>query len=293
MPVKIRRLRFSDRDDVLEISRHVWEGHDYLPLVFEQWLKDKNSYFYGVEVDGRVVAVGNLHLIDNKRTGWMEGLRVHPDFRGRGYANDLTRFLVQKGEDLGVDRLRYTTGENNAASLKLAYNAGFSRLLDKAVFWCTKPKKAPQVRGYPPIEEAKPKRAYELLKTNPGLVPHGVLIFDWEAVDSTLENFREIGQTHGFFVALKKERLDSMSFGRSRKDLEKTWSFTVYANDPLGFRAHLSFNMERALEIQAYTVMSTYEKLYEGTLSQVRFGCEGHDAGHLVLLERVLGKMDS
>jgi len=287
MPVKIRRLCFSDRNDVLEISRHVWEGHDYLPLVFEQWLKDKNSYFYGVEVDGRIVAIGNLHLIDNKRTGWMEGLRVHPDFRGRGYANDLTRFLVKKGEDLGVDRLRYATGENNAASLKLASNAGFSRLLDKAVFWCTKPKKAPQMRGYPPIEEAKPKRAYDLLKTNPGLVPHGVLIFDWEAVDSTLENFREIGQTHGIFVALKKEKLDSMSFGRSRKDLEKTWSFTVYANDPLGFRAHLSFNMKKALEVQADKATCTYEKLYERTLTQIRFGCEEQDAGHLVLLQRV------
>jgi N-acetylglutamate synthase-like GNAT family acetyltransferase len=293
MLVKIRRLRFSDRDDVLEISRHVWDGHDYVPLVFEQWLKDKNSYFYGVEVDGRVVAVANLHLIENKRTGWMEGLRVHPEFRGKGYANDLTRLLVQKGEDLGVDRLRYTTGENNAASLKLASNAGFSRLLDKAVFWCMKPKKAPAVQRYLPIEQAKPERAYDLLKTNPNLVPHGVLIFDWKAVGSTLENFKEIGQTYGFFVALKKGRLDSMSFGHSRTDLERTWSFTVYTNDRLGFRAHLSFNMKRALEIQADTVMITYEKLYEDTLSQVRFGCEEYDTGHLVLLERLLGKMDS
>jgi GNAT superfamily N-acetyltransferase len=286
--MKIRRLRFSDRDDVLEISRHVWEGHDYVPLVFEQWLKDKNSYFCGVEVDGRVVAFGNLHLIENKRTGWMEGLRVHPDFRGRGYANDLTSFLVRKGEDLGVDRLRYTTGENNAASLKLASKAGFSRLLDKAVFWCMKPKRASQVRGYVPIEETKPKIAYELLKSNPSLVPYGVLIFDWRAVDSTLENLEEIGQTHRFFVALKKGKLDSMSFGRLRMNSEKTWGFTVYASDSVGFRAQVSFNMKKALEVQADTVACTYGKLYEGTLREVRFDCEEQDTGHLVLLEKAL-----
>jgi N-acetylglutamate synthase-like GNAT family acetyltransferase len=291
MPVKIRRLRSSDLDDVLEISRHVWEGHDYVPLVFEQWLKDKSSYFFGVEVDGRVVAVANLHVIENKRTGWMEGLRVHPDFRGRGYASDLTRFLVQKGEDSGVDRLRYTTGENNAASLKLASNAGFSRLLDKAVFWCVKPKRAPPVRGYSPVEEAEPKRAYELLKSKPRLVPHGVLIFDWRAVDSTLENFEEIGRTHGFFVAVKDGRLDSMSFGRLREGLEKTWGLTVYASDPMGFRAHLSFNVKRALEERADTVMCTYDRLYEGTLSQVSFGCEDQDAEHLVLLEKQIRKV--
>jgi ribosomal protein S18 acetylase RimI-like enzyme len=291
MPVKIRRLRFSDRDDVLEISRHVWDGHDYVPSIFEQWLKDKNSYFYGVDVDGRIVAFGNLRLIENKRTGWMEGLRVHPDFRGRGYANDLTRFLVRKGEDLGVNRLRYTTGENNAASLKLASNAGFSRLLDKSVFWCMKPKRASPVRGYVPIEEAEPQRAHELLKSNPSLVPYGVLIFDWRAVDSTLENFEGIGQTHDFFVALKSGKLNSMSFGRLRTDREKSWSFTVYASDPLGFRAHLSFNMKRALEVQAETVMCTYEKLYESILSRVSFGCEEHDAACLVLLEKALASV--
>jgi hypothetical protein len=223
----------------------------------------------------------------------MEGLRVHPEFRGKGYANDLTRFLVQKGGDLGVDRLRYTTGENNAASLKLASNAGFSRLLEKAVFWCRKPKKAPAVRGHLPIEQAKPERAYDLLKTDPSLVPHGVLIFDWRAVDTTLKNFKEIGQSHEFFVALEKRRLDSMSFGRSRTDREKTWGFTVYAHDPLGFRAHLSFNMKRALEVQADTVMGTYEKLYEGILSQMRFGCEDHDTGHLVLLELKMKKEET
>src|SRR4030042_626925 len=125
MPMRIRKLRSSDRDDVMEISRHVWEGHDYLPSVFESWLNDENSHFYGVEQDVRVVAVANLRLLEGGRTGWMEGLRVHPDYRGKGYANAMTQFLVRKAEDLDVARLRYTTGDNNAASLRLASMAGF------------------------------------------------------------------------------------------------------------------------------------------------------------------------
>ena len=219
----------------MEISRHVWEGNDYLPSVFESWLNDENSHFHCVEADGRVVAVANLRLLEGGRTGWMEGLRVHPDYRGKGYANEMTHFLVRKAEDLGVERLRYTTGDNNAASLRLASMAGFQRLLEKSVFWCVKPKKAPTVRGYLPIEEAKPERAFELLKTNPSLVLHGVLVYDWKAVDSTPGNFEEIGRDHGFFVALKNGKLDSMSFGHCRQDLEKTWGFTVYASDSEGF----------------------------------------------------------
>jgi len=284
--MKIRKLRSSDRDDVIEISRHVWEGHDYLPSVFESWLNGENSHFYGAEKDGRVVAVANLRLLEGGRTGWMEGLRVHPDYRGKGYANEMTRFLVRKAEDLGVERLRYTTGDNNAASLRLASTAGFQRLLEKAVLWCFKPKKAPTVRGYLPIEEAKPKRAFELLKTNPSLVLHRVLVYDWKVLDSTPGSFEEIGRDHGFFVALKNGKLDSMSLGHSGQDLEKSWRFTVYASDSEGFLAQLSFNMTRALEISSDWVAGTFGREFEETLRQVDFGCEEQDIGHLVLLEK-------
>ncbi len=286
--MKIRKLRSSDHNDVMEISRHVWEEHDYLPSVFESWLNDENSHFYGVEQDDRVVAVANLRLLEGGRTGWMEGLRVHPDCRGKGYANEMTRFLVRTAEDLDIERLRYTTGDNNAASLRLASMAGFQRLLEKTVFWCVKPKRVPALGGYLPIEEMKPENAFELLKTNPGLVPHEVLVYDWKAVDSVPENFEEISRDHKFFLALKDEKLDSMSFGHSRQDLEKTWGFTVYAGDSEGFLAQLSFNMGRAIEAGAEWVMVTFGREFEEKLRQIDFGCDEQDIGHLVLFEKQL-----
>jgi N-acetylglutamate synthase-like GNAT family acetyltransferase len=286
MPVKIRELRSSDRSDVLEISRHVWDGHDYLPAVFESWLNDKNSHFYGVDVEGRIVPVANLRLLEGGRTGWLEGLRVHPDYRSKGYANAMTRFLVQKAENLSVERLRYTTGGDNAASLKLASMAGFQRLLEKTVFWWVKPKKVPTIQGYPPIEEAKPESTFALLKTNPSLILHKVLIYDWKAVDSTLENFKELGRHHKFFVALKNGKLDSMSLGHTRQDLEKTWGFTVHASDSEGFLAQLSFNMARALEVGSNWVSGTFDREFEKTLQQLDFECEKQDSGQLVLLEK-------
>jgi len=218
----------------------------------------------------------------------MEGLRVHPDYRGKGYANEMTRFLVRKAEDLDIERLRYTTGDNNAASLRLASMAEFQRLLEKTVSWCVKPKRSPALRGYLPIEEAKPENAFELLKTNPTLVVHGVLVYDWEAVDSVPENFKKIGRDHKFFIALKNEKLDSMSFGHSRKDLEKPWGFTIYAGDSEGFLAQLSFNMTRALEAGAEWVMTTFGREFEEKLRQIDFGCEEQDIDHLVLLEKRL-----
>jgi hypothetical protein len=154
------------------------------------------------------------------------------------------------------------------------------------VFWCVKPKKSPTVRGYLPIEEARPEKAFESLKTSPSLILHGVLVYDWKAIDSTPKNFEEIGRDHMFFVALKNGKLDSLSFGHSRQDLEKTYGFTVYANDSEGFLAQLSLNMTRALELGSDSVMGTFEREFEETLRQIDFGCEEQDTGHLVLLEK-------
>lgn len=286
MAVKIRKLRPSDRADLTEISRHVWEGHDYLPLVAEEWLKDKNCHFYGVVADDHVVAVGNLHLLENGRTGWMEGLRVHPDYRGKGYANEITRYLVRKGEDLGVRRLRYTTSDENTASLKLAKMAGFSRLLEMAVLWSTNLKTALPVRDSYPIEKTTPVRTYKLLRTNPSIVPHGILIYDWKAVDSELQNLVQIGKTHEFHVALKPGKLDSFSFGHLRQDSNKTWSFTAYARDSEGFLAQLFYSLASALKLGCNWIMFTFDERFEEAAKQVNLQSEEQGLGHLVLLEK-------
>ena len=109
MSPRIRKVLTSDLDEILEISQHIWEGHDYLPFVIKDWLKDPNSHTYGIDVNNRIVAVANLRVIEEGRTGWMEGLRVHPDHTGKGYANILTEHIIKKAKTLNVHRIRYTT----------------------------------------------------------------------------------------------------------------------------------------------------------------------------------------
>ena len=116
----VRPLEESDLDDILEIAKHTWDGHDYLPYFFDAWLKDPDSHTAAIERDGHVIALANLRVIEDGRTGWMEGLRVHPDHQGEGLASHLTRHIVQQAEDLKVERLRYTTASVNEASFHLA-----------------------------------------------------------------------------------------------------------------------------------------------------------------------------
>jgi N-acetylglutamate synthase-like GNAT family acetyltransferase len=289
MATTIRKLRISDRNDIIEISRHVWEGHDYLPSVADQWLNDPNSHFCGIEVGSHVVAVGNLRIIEDGRTGWMEGLRVHPDCRGKGLAKEITRYLVEKAERMGVERLRYTTSNRNEASLKLAKMAGFSKILEMAVGWHLKPKPIAAFGDYPPIRKRSPKRTCSLLKANSRIIPHGILTYEWKALDNTCRNIEEISKTHAFYIALKEKKVDSLSFGSPMQEPNETgWGFTIYATNSLGFLSQLSHNVKLALKHDIGSIICIFETKFEKTLNRVNLRSKEHEGARLVLLEKRL-----
>jgi len=287
MGATIRRLRDSDRSDIVEISRHIWDGHDYLSSVVDKWLHDPNSHFYGTLVDGHVVAVGNLRLIEDGRTGWMEGLRVHPDYRGKGLANDVTRHIIREAERLGVQRLRYTTSTENVASLKIARMAGFSKVLRMAVSWLENPKWITEFGDYPPIRKRSPETICSLLEMSPRIVPHGILIYEWKALDCNCQNLEDIGKTQLFYVAVKEKRVDSFSFGYARKESDQPWwIFTAYATDSYGFLSQLSHNLAIASKHGLNSIICTFETKFEETLKGIDLKSDEHRVTHLVLLEK-------
>lgn len=143
-----------------------------MPSVIDEWLASPKCHTYGIEADGRIVAIGNLRLVDRNKTGWMEGLRVHPDYRRRGYADMLTQHFLSLGKALRVQRLRYTTAGNNRASLKLAKKAGFKRLFKMSAVWHEDLNiTSISAHTHTTIKEATPQEAYELSKTCPSLFP--------------------------------------------------------------------------------------------------------------------------
>jgi hypothetical protein len=234
-----------------------------------------------------VVAVGRLRLLEGGRIGWMEGLRVHPDYRGRGFANDITRHIVRKGESLGVERLRYTTSDENAASLRLAKMAGFSRVFRMSVSWYYKLGRVSALADHPAIRKQSPRITCELLKTSPAIFPKGIIVYEWKALDGTCSNIKEIGRTHAFYVAQKGRRLASLSISSSWQEPdEEYWGFTVYAIDSADFLAQFSHNAALALKRGIGSIACTFETRFEKALDGLNLKSEEHHRTHLVLLEK-------
>jgi GNAT superfamily N-acetyltransferase len=127
LPVRIRLAKKEDKAPLMEFIKHVWGGHDYLPYVWDDWLKEKGTRMNVVEVDGRVVGMNRLRLMPDG-TGWLEGVRIHPDYRGRGLAGMLGERSMRDGARTGVTRYRLTSNVTNRTAHRQVAKLGMKEL---------------------------------------------------------------------------------------------------------------------------------------------------------------------
>ena len=261
----LRPLRSSDKEDVLEIAKHTWEGHDYLPYFFDSWIQDKESHPTAIEKNGHVVALANLRVIDNGRTGWMEGLRVHPDYRGQGLASILTHHVVNLAREIPVERIRYTTAVDNETSLHLGGSVGMQRKFNLAVHWQDRVDEITWSTSCHQIRESSVENLYpQLLGSR--LLPHNVVVYDWKALDVSRDALEKIGAVARFWVQKLQEDIVSFSLGFAREDRSgPQWCFTIYAGDDSSFHDQLSHHLKMASDADCKTIFMTYQTGFDRT----------------------------
>lgn len=125
----------EDRDEVLAFTANTWEWGDYIHDVYDDWLADTTGRFLvAVEVaTRRIAALDKLSFI-RPGEAWFEGLRVNPEFRGRGLASRTQRHMIEEARSLGARTIRFLTRAENRPVHIMAYRDGF-RLLMVTRFW--------------------------------------------------------------------------------------------------------------------------------------------------------------
>ncbi|MFB6102961.1 MAG: N-acetyltransferase family protein [Haloplanus sp.] len=129
MSLTLRPAQPADADDVAAFTRETWPGRemdDYLPRTFPEWAADDDPARRTlVADDGRAVAViQGVQL--STREAWVQGLRVHPDYRDRGLASRLTDAILSWARSRGATVCRNLVFSWNVASLGLARSLGFA-----------------------------------------------------------------------------------------------------------------------------------------------------------------------
>ena len=153
----------------MEICRDVWDGHDYIPRVFDEWLADAGAAFQAGEVDGLVVGLQRLRPYAPGLI-WYEGLRVATTHRRQGLAQAMLASAIAEAKEQGFREMRLATGNPSAARMFDA--AGFHRLVD-ARWW-----RGHRVEGGEPARMPDPleaKKLWPAVESSPGIeLYHGV-----------------------------------------------------------------------------------------------------------------------
>jgi GNAT superfamily N-acetyltransferase len=125
--IRIRPATVRDTAAMLDITRSVWEGHDYVPSVWDSWLADGSGYLAVVEVDARVAGFQHIQVQEDG-TGWMEGIRVREDTQTRGLGYALLADGLRWAREQGLPRVRLCTYGGNPASNRIATKAGLAEI---------------------------------------------------------------------------------------------------------------------------------------------------------------------
>lgn len=119
----------------MDISSTVWQGDDYIPRVWDTWIEedDRLGFLITGEVGGRVVAVQHTSL-QPESVAWMEGIRVHPDYRNRGIGNRMLDYALRQARDRACTRARLSTAQVNVASSTIATSREFREIAQFGIY---------------------------------------------------------------------------------------------------------------------------------------------------------------
>jgi GNAT superfamily N-acetyltransferase len=167
-------MRPADRERVIELTRDIWEGHDYVPRVFDVWVSDSGAAFQAIELDGVVLGLQRLRPYASGLI-WYEGLRVASSHRRQGLARAMLRSAIAEAREQKFREMRLATG--NPGAVRLFEELGFERLQDDR-WW-----KGGRVEGGESARIPDPGEAEKLwagIAASPGLELWGGVTADFQ-----------------------------------------------------------------------------------------------------------------
>lgn len=124
-----RKVVHEDHGDIVDMCKDLWDGCDYLPDIFHDWVEDKGCFLGAVDTENnQVVGVAKYSILSD-RSGWLEGLRVHPLYRGKKIARELSERLILIAKDElaqnKIDKIAFGTHVTNIESRTLMEKMDF------------------------------------------------------------------------------------------------------------------------------------------------------------------------
>ncbi len=128
MSFRITRATENDKEAIINLS-HQFEN-DFLDKVLDRWLYLEKGGIYLAWLEGTLVGCCTLSF-PSPNEAWLQGMRVHPDFQGRGIAYDINRFLIDVAKTEGAVVVRLITSLQNHQAVRVTEKLGFRLIGDQ------------------------------------------------------------------------------------------------------------------------------------------------------------------
>ncbi|MHA1507195.1 MAG: GNAT family N-acetyltransferase [Promethearchaeota archaeon] len=245
MKLYFRYLTIKDIPAILDISKDIWEGDDYIPDVIERWLNEKDNMAYGAFLEEEMkelIGFGRVKMFSNG-VAWLEGGRVKMTHQKQGIGRDLMKYAIDYAIQTGAKVAQYDTSSRNFGSKSLAKFHGFKEKKRMEVLECKISKLKLKISDFSQIrkltnDEAKSK--YKKMDIGPG----EEINIGWSYIPlSSLEDKNSLWLTNSEAIL---QKIDIKSRAQPENPSENEVWIIVYG-DPLAACKLISYtlNLER------------------------------------------------
>ena len=127
MDFTVRAARDDDIDAIAGFTQDTFEWGDYVVDVFAHWVRDPNGrVVVAVDAADRPVAMSRVGMV-SATEAWMQGARVHPDWRRLGIAGAMAAALTGWASDRGAQVARLAIESWNEAAQRQVERDDFVR----------------------------------------------------------------------------------------------------------------------------------------------------------------------
>lgn len=114
----------SDYPDIAEFCKGIWDGGDYVPEVWHDWLKDPNGLLATAEHDGHAIGCTKLTRLAEGQW-WLEGFRVDPQHQGLKVGSRLHDYVTDWWQAHCGGAVRLMTSAKNVHVHHLCERTGY------------------------------------------------------------------------------------------------------------------------------------------------------------------------
>jgi GNAT superfamily N-acetyltransferase len=124
--VLCRPILERDLRDIQEFCKTIWDGHDYVPQVIDDWFLDARGIFAVAEYEGHAIACSKVTWLAEGQW-WLEGFRVDPKYQGHKVGSLIHHYVDQWWLEQGSGVIRLMTNSKNKTVHHLCEHTGYTK----------------------------------------------------------------------------------------------------------------------------------------------------------------------